>query len=264
MGGLFREIPAVAVAFLAGLLALAGVFPLAGFFSKDAILWGGFQRFGASFWIVSLSGALLTALYCGKLFGVFFGPRRDEGPPHRPGALLIWPPAVLALGALIAGVLGLPMFAQDTLLSRFLGFASPAVASGQGHELEVIMTVFQGMVIPAFLAASAYLFVRRRRRMEELERAFPRAAAFLADGFGLDKLNALLLATPLRGAARFSARIIDNRIIDGAVNGVGWAAMRAGRLLALLQTGELRHYALSILAGAVALLGAALYAAGIF
>jgi NADH-quinone oxidoreductase subunit L len=266
MGGLFRDIPATAIAFLAGLLALAGVFPLAGFFSKDAILWGGFEHFGRNFWLVSFAGALLTALYCGKLFGVFFGRKRHEGRLHRPSRLMVWPLAILAAGTLTAGLLGFPMFTKDTTFARFLGFplsAMPADADAL-HELEIIMTVIQGVIIAVILGTSVYLFTSKREAMASLGRAFPKTAAFMAGGCGLDRISDVLFVRPVKAMARFSARIIENRVIDGAVNGAGRLTLFTGQMLAALQTGRLRHYAFAVMSGTFIVLGAALYFAGIF
>ncbi|HAJ26230.1 MAG TPA: NADH-quinone oxidoreductase subunit L [Syntrophus sp. (in: bacteria)] len=266
MGGLFLEIPATAVAFIAGLLALAGVFPMAGFFSKDAILWGSFEHFGMTFWLVAFAGALLTALYCGKLFGVFFGPKKYDGHLHLPSRLMVWPLAILAAGALTAGLLGFPMFTKDTVFARFLGFPATALTADAGalHNLEIIMTVLQGVAILAILTAAVYMFTKKKDRMAALGDAFPRTAALLAGGFGLDRINDVLLVRPVKILARFNARIIDSRIIDGAVNGAGYLTMFAGRLLAGLQTGQLRHYAFSVIAGTFLVLGTALYFAGLF
>ncbi|MCK9392581.1 MAG: NADH-quinone oxidoreductase subunit L [Syntrophales bacterium] len=266
MGGLFREIPATAVTFIAGLLALAGVFPLAGFFSKDAILWGSFEHFGTNFWLVAFAGALLTALYCGKLFGVFFGRKRYDGHLHLPSRLMVWPLAILAAGALTAGLLGFPMFTKDTVFARFLGFPVTAMTADAGalHNLEIIMTVLQGVAILAILTAAVYMFTKKRDRMAALGDAFPKTAALLGGGFGLDRINDVIFVGPVRMLARFNARIIDSRIIDGAVNGTGYLTMFAGRLLAGLQTGQLRHYAFSVIAGTFLVVGTALYFAGLF
>jgi len=264
MGGLLREIPATAVTFIIGLLALAGIFPLAGFFSKDAILWGGFERFGVRFWLIAFAGALLTALYCGKLFSIFFGEKRHEGHLHRPSRVMVVPLAVLAAGAVAAGLLGLPMFTKETLLSRFLGFPVMSAAAEGSHSLEIVVTAVQSVIILAVLAASAFLFIRSRERMAALGKAFPKTAALLAGGFGLDRINDVLFVRSVQVVARFSARIVDSLMIDGLVNGTGRLAMYAGRLLAGLQTGECRHYAVSIIAGTFIAIGTVLYIAGVF
>jgi NADH-quinone oxidoreductase subunit L len=265
MGGLFREIPTTAVTFIVGLLALAGVFPLAGFFSKDAILWGSFERFGINVWLFAFAGALITALYCGKLFGVFFGRKRHDGHLHRPSRWTTGPLVMLAAGAMAAGLLGFPMFTKDTVFSQFLGFSLTEMAADAGalHDMEIILTTIQSAVIMAVMAGAIYLFVKKRESMARLGRAFPKTAALLAGGFGLDRINEVLFAAPVKRMAHFSARIIDSRIIDGLVNGTGHLSLFIGRLLAGLQTGQLRRYALSVMAGTFLLIGTALYFAGL-
>jgi len=256
MGGLVRDLPAVSVTFMAGLLALAGIFPLSGFVSKDAILWGGFDRYGTLFWVVAFGGALMTALYSGKLFSAFLGRRRFEGHPHRPGPLIVIPLATLAVFALLAGIPGLPLFTTDTFFARFLGMpAAHAAPDAAAHTLEVALTVLQSLAVIAVLAGAVRLFTRERR---------PADPAVLASGFGIDRLYDLLLVRPLKACARFFAVIIDPRLIDGAVNGLGSLSLALGRLSAGLQTGQLRHYAVSLVAGAFALIAIAVCLAGGF
>ena len=254
MGGLLQDLPAVSVTFMAGLLALAGIFPLSGFVSKDAILWGGFERYGTLFWLAAFGGALMTALYSGKLFSAFLGRRRFEGHPHRPGLLIVMPLATLAVFALLAGILGLPLFTADTFFARFLGMpAAQAAPAAAVHTLEVVLTVLQSLAVIAVLAGAIRLFTRERR---------PADSAVLASGFGIDRLYDFLLVRPLKACARFFAAIIDPRVIDGAVNGLGSLSLALGRLSAGLQTGQLRHYAVSLIAGAFALIAITVCLAG--
>jgi NADH-quinone oxidoreductase subunit L len=254
MGGLLRELPAVSVTFMAGLLALAGIFPLSGFVSKDAILWGGFERYGTLFWLAAFGGALMTALYSGKLFSAFLGRWRFEGHPHRPGPLIVMPLATLAVFALLAGIPGLPLFTADTFFARFLGMpAAQAAPDAAAHTLEVALTVLQSLAVIGVLAGAIRLFTRERR---------PADPAVLASGFGIDRLYDFLLVRPLKACSRFFAVIIDARLIDGAVNGLGSLSMALGRLSAGLQTGQLRHYAVSLIAGAFALIAITVCLAG--
>jgi NADH-quinone oxidoreductase subunit L len=253
MGGLLKDLPAVSVTFIAGLMALAGIFPLSGFVSKDAILWGGFERYGVFFWLAAFGGALATALYSAKLLSAFLGPRRAAGHPHRPGPVIVAPLAVLAVFALLAGLPGLPLFTQDTFFSRFLGMPGAAPATAASHTLEVALTVLQSLAVLAVLAGAIRLFTRARR---------PADPAVLADGFGIDRLCDALLVRPLKAGARFFAAVVDARVIDGAVNGLGSLSMALGRIAAGLQTGELRHYAVSLIAGAFALIALTVFFAG--
>ncbi len=253
MGGLLKDLPAVSVTFIAGLMALAGIFPLSGFVSKDAILWGGFERYGLFFWLAAFGGALVTALYSAKLLSAFLGARRSGGRPHRPGPVITAPLAVLAVFALLAGIPGLPLFTADTFFSRFLGMPGAAPATAASHTLEVALTVLQTLAVLAALAGAIRLFTRARR---------PADPAVLASGFGIDLLNDRLFVRPLKACARLCAAVIDPRLIDGAVNGLGSLSMALGRLAAGLQTGELRHYAVSLMAGAFALLVLTVFFAG--
>jgi NADH-quinone oxidoreductase subunit L len=253
MGGLMKDLPAVSVTFIAGLMALAGIFPLSGFVSKDAILWGGFERYGIFFWLAAFGGALATALYSAKLLSAFLGVRRAEGHPHRPGPVIVAPLAVLAVFALLAGLPGLPLFTQDTFFSRFLGMPGAAPATAASHTLEVTLTVLQSLAVLAVLAGAIRFFTRARR---------PADPAVLAGGFGIDRLCDALLVRPLKAGARFFAAVVDARVIDGAVNGLGSLSMTLGRIAAGLQTGELRHYAVSLIAGAFALIALTVFFAG--
>ena len=253
MGGLVKDLPAVSVTFIAGLLALAGIFPLSGFVSKDAILWGGFERYGVFFWLAAFLGALATALYSAKLLSALLGPRRTEGRPHPPGPVIVAPLAVLAVFALLAGIPGLPLFTQDTFFARFLGMPAAAPATAASHSLEVALTVLQSLAVLAVLAGAIRIFARAR---------CPADPAVLASGFGIDRLNDWLFVRPLKAGARFFAAVVDARVIDGAVNGLGSLAMALGRLAAGLQTGELRHYAVSLIAGAFALIALTVFFAG--
>ncbi len=253
MGGLLKDLPAVSVAFIAGLMALAGIFPLSGFVSKDAILWGGFERYGTLFWLAAFGGALVTALYSAKLLSAFLGARRAEGHPHRPGPVIVVPLAALAVFVLLAGIPGLPLFTQDTFFARFLGMPGAAPATAASHTLEVALTVLQSLAVLAVLAGAIRLFTRARR---------PADPDVLASGFGIDRLNDGLFVRPLKACARFFAAVVDTRVIDGAVNGLGSLSMALGRIAAGLQTGELRHYAVSLIAGAFALIALTVFFAG--
>ena len=253
MGGLVKDLPAVSVTFIAGLLALAGIFPLSGFVSKDAILWGGFEHYGVFFWLAAFGGALATALYSAKLLSAFLGPRRADGRPHRPGPVIVAPLTVLAVFALLAGIPGLPLFTRDTFFARFLGMPAAAPATAASHSLEVALTVLQSLAVLAVLAGAIRIFARAR---------CPADPAVLASGFGIDRLNDWLFVRPLKAGARFFAAVVDARVIDGAVNGLGGLSMALGRLTAGLQTGQLRHYAVSLIAGAFALIALTVFFAG--
>jgi NADH-quinone oxidoreductase subunit L len=117
----------------------------------------------------------------------------------------------------------------------------------------VAFTFLQSLTVLAVLAGAIRLFSKSRR---------PADPAVLASGFGIDRLYNALFVRPLKAGARFFAAVVDARVIDGAVNGLGSLSMTLGRLAAGLQTGELRHYAVSLIAGAFALIVLTVFFAG--
>jgi NADH-quinone oxidoreductase subunit L len=259
MGGLIRELPATATAFMAGLLALAGIFPFSGFVSKDAILWGGFERYGFFFWSIAFGGAVVTALYTGKLFSALLGNKGFETHIHRPGKVMVVPLLVLAVSALLAGIPGLPLFSSDTIFARFLGMTagiSPeAHATAQSvHTLELTMAIAQSLVLIAVLAGAIKLFTGNRQSVEPAQ---------LAGGFGIDAFFNIVFVHPLKSASRFSAATAD-KAIDGAVNGLAALSMAMGRLASGMQTGQMRHYAVLLIAGAFILIAVTICFAGGF
>lgn len=257
MGDLSGHLKIVAATFFIGLLALAGIFPLSGFFSKDAILWGAFEQYGSWYWLLAVVGALITALYCGKLFGVaFLGKQNFSGTIHKPDAVITMPLAVLAFCAVGTGVFGLPMFTPNTLFSRIMGssFApteaghAVAVAAGS-HTLEIVLTVAVSIIVITVFIIALRIFSIHRDKAALFSASYRKTGEFLHAGFGMDGLYDLLWVRPYEWIAQICHTVIDRIIIDGTVNGTGKMANATGGLFSALHSGQLRYYAVSILAG---------------
>jgi len=265
MGGLLRDLPSVSIAFAIGLLALAGVFPLAGFISKDAILWGGYEHNGLFFWLAAFLGALITAAYAGRLWLAFLGERRHEAHLHRSGPAVTATLMILAVSALAVGVPGLPLFTQETHFARFVGTALPQAAAAEGEYLmEIVFTIGQSVAVLSVIAAVLYIMIYKRARLRAVMDRGRSAMALLASGFLVDRVYDAVFVTPTRKIAQYSARVVDADVIDGAVNGLGYLAMALGRFWTGLQTGVVRTYAVSIIVGVFAAMGVCLYVAGGF
>ena len=263
MGGLIKEIPVAAVTFLVGLLALAGIFPLAGFFSKDAIIMGGYERFGFVYWLFGFGGAILTALYCGKLFGIaFLGKTNFTCQVHKPNFFFNAPLVILAFCAVVLGVLGLPMFTKDTYFAFFMGSSFDLGAGGHGAHghgmslsLEIAFTLIVSLFAIAAIVLALVAYSRHRKKMMALEARHEGLMTFLFKGFLFDDLYDLLWVRPLKWISFYSNAVCDHKIVDGAVNGTGKVAMEAGKTLARMQAGYVRHYAVSIVFGIFVLVG---------
>ena len=252
-GGLARAMPYTAATFTIGTLAIAGVPPLAGFWSKDEILahtWGSNKLL----WALLLAAAVLTAFYMTRLLILTFAgrPRHPAGvTPHESPLLMRLPLMALAGLAATAGVLNLP-FTHDT---EFLGqWLEPVFAGLHGKPLGYAggtKWVLGGVAIVAAAAgiwAAMAVYARRRVPAEKVERRL------FAEAWGFDEAIGDFVGGPGRRTFDAAARF-DASVVDGAVRGVGSLVRRTGERLRATQSGLIRRYALAVAAGAVVLLG---------
>jgi NADH-quinone oxidoreductase subunit L len=263
MGGLLKFMPITGFTFIIGWLAIAGVPPFAGFWSKDEVL---LYAFDASpvLWAIGLVTALLTAYYMSRqVFMVFFGKPRfeQEGEhavhPHESPWTMALPLVVLSGLAVVAGGLNLPFTDDTKLLEHWLhpvlefvapdGTLVPTEAHiGVGTTTKFVLA---GIAVLAGLIGIAYaasVFLKQRSKAIEPE--------LLARGWRYDEAISAFMAGP--GRAGFDGvTAFDRTVVDGAVNGVGAGARLASSKLRLTQTGYVRNYALGIAVGAVVLIG---------
>ena len=251
-GGLARHMPYTAATFAVGTLAIAGVPPLAGFWSKDEILahtWGA----NKVLWALLLLAAVLTAFYMTRLLILTFAgkPRWADGTtPHESPLLMRLPLVALAGLAAVAGVLNLP-FTHDT---EFLGqWLEPVFAHSHKGSLGYAggtKWILGGVAILAAAGgiwAALAVYVRRRVPAERVERRL------FAEAWGFDEALGEFVGGPGRRLFDSAARF-DAGVVDGAVNKVGALVRGAGERLRATQSGYVRRYALGVAVGAVVLL----------
>ena len=250
-GALRAAMPVTAVTFIVGWLAIAGVPPLAGFWSKDEILAYAFDS-SPALWVVGLVTAVLTAFYMSRLvFMTFYGEARygDERHPHEPSTLMTVPLVVLAGAAVVAGVMNLP-FSSDL---HFLGtWLEPSLFGNEAHlgiggglQWLLALVAVAGGVVGMVGAAAIYL----RHRLPTTLVEWPAAAR----AFYVDEAVTRFVGGPGRRAFELVAAF-DVKVVDGAVDGVGRSVRAGGTALRRVQSGFVRFYALLTAAGAVALL----------
>jgi NADH-quinone oxidoreductase subunit L len=254
MGGLLRKMPITGWTFIVGAIALAGVPPLAGFFAKDQILELANVTARPVIWILGTIGALVSALYIGRLvFLTFFGRPRSEQAEHahESPAVMTLPLVILAIGA--AGVGFVLNSTAEGRIAHFLEPVVGAVPHGEGLAVWVLSTIGATVaVVGLFLAWLVYASGKVDPtafgdRLEPLPRT-------LLHGWYVDEAYARVLVAPGKAAARIVAFVVDAKWIDGLVNGVGGGVGKLAQAGRLLQTGFVRSYALAFLLGAVALL----------
>jgi len=253
MGGLWRQLPVTTATMVVAWLAIAGIPPFSGFWSKDEILATLFERGGAwrVIWALGLLTALITAFYMTRMiYLTLFGERRwSEGAhPHEAPWVMALPLAALAVLALAGGVVNTPwrLGLEHFLEPGFHGV--PIALPGPGATQAVLAVVSAAVaLVGILLAVAAY---RRGLRPAEEGPAWEMVRC----GYGVDEAYARVFVGGGGAAARLAAEPVDQKGIDGLVNGVGVLVRTIGERLRPLQTGFVRNYGLGILVGAVALL----------
>ncbi|MGH9273840.1 MAG: NADH-quinone oxidoreductase subunit L [Acidimicrobiales bacterium] len=256
MGGLRKFMPITAGTFIVGWLAIAGVPPFAGFWSKDEILLYAYDA-NPALWALGLVTALLTAYYMSRqVFMVFFGEERfreveDDAhapEPHESPWLMTLPLVVLAGLAAVGGGLNLP-FTPDL---HVLGHWLEPVVEGNEAVIDVATGTKVGLAVIAVLAGLVGIGLAARVYLQR--RLAPVEPEILAEGWYYDGTVSAFMGGPGRAAFEATADF-DRTVIDGAVNGVASLVRGSGKGLRVLQTGFVRSYALGVAVGVVALIG---------
>jgi NADH-quinone oxidoreductase subunit L len=243
-GGLARHMPITAVTFGLGYLAIIGVPPFAGFFSKDKIIEAAFGQhwvYGAA----ALLGAGITAFYMSRvMLMTFFGTRRwaDDAHPHESPPVMTVPMILLAVGSVGAG-------AFLVLGNRLVHWLEPVVGEEE-HALPVPVWVITAATLAAVLSGVALAYAQyARREVPVVAPAGSFATVAARKDLYQDAVSEAVFMRPGQYATR-SLVYVDNRGIDGAVNGLAAAFGGSSGRLRRLQTGFVRSYALSMLGGA--------------
>ncbi|WP_329052626.1 NADH-quinone oxidoreductase subunit L [Amycolatopsis sp. NBC_01488] len=264
-GGLRKHLPITFWTFTLGYLALIGIPPLSGFFTKDAIIEAALGQGGWRGWVMggaALLGAGLTAFYMTRLMMMtFFGKERwkdlksadgHDFHPHEAKPVMWIPMAILAVGSVGAG-------AFFAIGDRFSTWLSPSVgALEESHHLALDAWVISVITVVVSLlgVGIAYLIFRRDVPVEQPQRVSFITRAARKDLYG-NALNETLVARPGTWLSR-ALVFVDNRGVDGAVNGLAAGLGGGSGRLRRLQTGFVRSYALSMLGGTFLLLAALL------
>jgi NADH-quinone oxidoreductase subunit L len=253
MGGLRKVMPTTFATMVIAWLAISGIPPFSGFWSKDEILAATFQRGGAwvALWAVGVVTAGLTAFYMSRMmFMTFWGePRWDDGVhPHESPRAMTLPLVALGGLALVGGLVNTPWRAS---LEHFLepSFEAVDLAHLPAGGVQVVLAA-----VSVLAGATGILLAYRRYLRAELPVEEGAIWDTLLAGYRVDDLYGRTLVLPAKEVATQAAFTADAKVVDGAVNGVGALVQWIARLLQPIQTGMVRNYGLGILAGAVALL----------
>jgi NADH-quinone oxidoreductase subunit L len=288
MGGLKRYLPITFWTMWIGTLAISGVWPFAGFFSKDEIIWmaaaraiGPFESWFRIFWIMAFAAALMTAFYMTRLMIMTFhgGNRtgeKERSHLHEVPAVMWVPLAILAVLSIFGGWINVPepiahmpvlgwlpssewlhhwlepvTASADYIFAANVGELAHHAPVGGG---EAFWAAVSFLFATAVIAVTAYILMRHRYVTAE-EAIPPRGLArVLYNKWYVDELYDAVVIRPIYALSRGFWRFIDNGLIDGTVNGVGHASRAFGWVGSRLQTGQLNTYAFAAVLGALLLL----------
>jgi NADH-quinone oxidoreductase subunit L len=281
MGGLKKHLPRTHLTMLIATLAIAGVFPLSGFFSKDEILWKAFVNGGPILWACGVAGAFLTAFYMFRLyFMTFHGAERlsPEAKHHlheSPNSMTI-PLLLLAVLSAVGGLIQIPLLAGAQRLEAFLepvfadlqrlgGEAAHGAASAHGagaaagahHDptLEIaLMAISLAIALMGIFLAHRF-YVKDPQAPHRLAERARGLYDLLWNKWWVDEIYDARIVQPI---VRLSNRLwkdVDTAVVDAAVNGVGKKVEQGAGWLRLAQTGYVQMYALILTLGMVVVFG---------
>jgi NADH-quinone oxidoreductase subunit L len=278
-------------------LAIAGIWPFAGFFSKDEIIWqtaafGGavdapYPLLYGIFWAVALVAAMLTAFYMTRMMVMTFHGRNRTGAEeaqhlHEAPAVMWIPLAILAVLSVVGGWINVPAAIREVPL---LGLAPVSgewlhhwlePVTARAHEIQLARLgevahaapVGGGEVAWAIISTAAALAVvvaafrvvsRQDVRTPVESAELTGFAKVLHDKYYVDELYDRVIVQPIVQASKFSWRVIDATIIDGTVNAVGWGAKGVGAVVSMFQTGSVNTYAFVLTVGVLVILGVSVF-----
>ncbi|MEY4056954.1 MAG: hypothetical protein RLZ50_166 [Bacteroidota bacterium] len=254
MGGLKSKLPITHITFLIGCIAIAGVPPFSGFFSKDEILAAAFAK-SPVYWVLGVIGAAMTAFYMFRLYattflGKFRGTPNQEAHLHESPMAMTLPLILLAVASAIAGAIGVPeiMGGHHWLSHQLSSIVGEPTEIGLSHATEwVLMAVSVSIAVIALLmAVNIY-----RKKTDEAPTSF--IGQFFYNKWHIDELYNTVIVNPLNRFAGFLKNSIEKQVIDGAVNGTGKLVQYSARQLRLIQNGQVGYYILFMVLGIVLL-----------
>jgi NADH-quinone oxidoreductase subunit L len=266
MGGLKKYMKTTHITFLIGCIAIAGLPPFSGFFSKDEIMMHVFEHgaYGKIFWGIALLAAFLTAFYMFRLlfltfYGNFRGTKEQEHHLHESPASMTIPLVILSILSMIGGAIGLPkVFGLaphwlENWLHPIIG--SSAVEHGEGLSHSIEYTLMGIAVVSAIVAIALAYSLYKKYNPAHTNAGFGK---LLEDKWMFDEAYDTSIVKPTYGFAAGLEKNMENKVIDNSVNGVGHLLQNLSAKFRMIQSGMVGFYLFIMVAGIIAL-GAILF-----
>lgn len=263
MGGLRKALPVTSTAFLAGTLAISGIPPFAGFFSKDAILTASYAYATPLFIILSVT-SVLTAAYMFRLYfmvfwGDFRGTHHQQEHLHESPRSITIPLILLALLSTFAGFLGMPeIISEHNWISQYL---SPVFSQNTRllehadvAAIEWLLFIFSVLILLAVLWVAFQRYAVRKMSSAFKEDQLPFFYKMSYNKFYVDEIYHKVIVKPLAALGDFLSSTMEKKVIDGTVNNLGNFTVYLGMQLRKIQTGNIGFYVFVMVAGIILLL----------
>jgi NADH-quinone oxidoreductase subunit L len=288
MGGLRHHMKWTWIFMWIATLAISGVWPFAGFFSKDEIIWltaahavGPFEVWFRIFWMMAFAAALMTAFYMTRMMIMTFHGVNRTGEAerkylHEVSPVMLVPLAVLAFASITGGWINVPTPIAELPVFGWLPHShwlhdwlhpvtegAEAIFAANIGELahvgplgggEAFWAAVSFLVATAVIAATAFVLMKRRYAPADKSPAPRGFGRVLYNKWYVDEAYDATIVRPIVGMSRAAWRYIDRGVIDGAVNGLGYTSRAFGWVGSRLQTGQVNTYAFAVVLGALLLL----------
>ncbi|GAA4495611.1 NADH-quinone oxidoreductase subunit L [Hymenobacter ginsengisoli] len=267
MGGLRKALPITFLTMLIGCLAISGIPPFAGFFSKDEILSHVYEH-SKVMWAIGVFTSFLTAFYMFRLlfltfFGEFRGTEEQRHHLHESPASMTLPLIVLAILSAVGGFMGAPMFVGKHYLADYLApiftyskqILPAAFTTEPEHSTELMLMGISVLVavIGIVLAYVQYVARAQRPAEDDAQRSAPENLVY--HKYYVDELYDTIIVKPVMALSTGLYKFVENGIIDPIANGVGRVTLAGGQLLRNVQTGSVETYLILMVIGIVLILG---------
>ena len=259
MGGLKEYLPVTYKTFLIGAIAITGIPPFAGFFSKDEILWKAFSSEQGSWvlWLLGIFGAAMTAFYMFRLVTLTFeGKRRFDHHrvhPHEAPKTMTVPLIILAMLSIVGGFVGIPHASviEDWLEPVFSQTQYKLLAGEHaGGIMEYLLMVVSVAVAASGIYVARWMYLQREELAVSLAKRYPRIYRTLLHKYYVDELYDTVIVDPtVKISHNFLWKTMDVTMIDGSVNGSAKIINGTGQILRKIQTGVAQSYAMVFVGG---------------
>lgn len=266
-GGLKKYMPQTYLVFLIAAIAISGIPPLAGFFSKDEILWYSYANGGLIYWMLGAGTAMITAFYMFRLYILTFEGKERFGHdkhPHESPKVMTVPLMVLAFLSVVGGFIGIPEIFSGEHGNRFHNWLAPVFRSAErkldhfgvhSHTEELMLMIFSVIGAAAAIWFARYVYLKKPSIASETASRFRGVYNILWNKYFVDEAYDAAIVDPIvKGSRSLLWKFTDNIIIDGLINGTARTIDVIATNIRKIQTGVAQIYAVVIVFGIAAAL----------